>query len=117
MITGVSPSTGQAQGGTQVTLTGTGFSGGAAVYFGNTLSPAVTWNGASSVFARTPSGAIGPVSIRIVNSDGGSVTMPNAFTYDSGAGLALSSVTPTAVAPAGGTVVTIQGAKIGRAHV
>lgn len=112
VLTSVSPISGQGQGGTQVTLTGTGFSGAATVYFGSTPSPSVVWNGASSMFARPPSNVAGPVSIRIVNSDGGSVTMANAYTYDSGGGLSLASVTPTSVSSGGGTVVTILGSSI-----
>lgn len=110
VISTVLPVVGPSQGGTQVALTGTDFSGGAAVYFGTVPSPSVTLNGASSLFARAPANQAGPVSITIVNSDGGTMTLPNAYTYQSGTGITVASVSPTTGPATGGTVVTVLGA-------
>lgn len=109
VITTVAPASGPSLGGTQVMLAGTGFVGGAAVYFGGVLSPIVLWNGPSSVFARTPANVGGPVPVMIVNNDGATMTLANAFTYEGGNALAIQSVTPTSGSAAGGALVTING--------
>ena len=109
VITGLLPLNGTSQGGTQVTLTGTGFSGGAAVYFGGSLAPSVSFNGPSSLFVRTPPQGAGLTSVTIVNSDGSTMTLPNAFTFEGGAPVQLQTVSPSTGPAAGGTVVTIGG--------
>lgn len=109
VITSVSPGAGSSQGGTQITLTGTGFSGGAAVYFGGTLSPSISFNGASSLFVRTPPQVAGPASVTIVNSDGSTMTLPNAFTFEGGEPVQIVTVSPSTGPAAGVTVVTVGG--------
>ena len=109
VISSVSPASGPSQGGTQINLVGTGFSGGAAVYFGGVPGTVVNWNGSSSIFVRTPSSVLGPVSVTIVNNDGGTSTLPNAFTYESGGGMGVYTVSPTTGPASGGTIVTIGG--------
>ena len=109
VITGVSPASGPSQGGTQLNLTGTGISGGATVYFGGVPGTVVNWNGSSSVFVRTPSNVLGPVAVTIVNNDGGTSTLSNGFTYESGGGMGVYTVSPSTGPAAGGTIVTIGG--------
>ncbi|MDA0301551.1 MAG: IPT/TIG domain-containing protein [Chloroflexi bacterium] len=106
-LTGVVPNAGSPLGGNRVNITGTGLIGGIAIYFGGVPSPSVSWNGSSSVFAQVPSNVSGPVAITIVNNDGSTATLPNAYTYDAGLGLSLISATPSS-GPAG-TLVTITG--------
>ena len=109
VISGLIPASGPSHGGTNVAVSGTGFSGGAAVYFGGVLSPSVSWNGASSIFARTPSNVTGPVAVTIVNIDGATATLPNGFTSEGSMGLTLNSLKPTTGPATGGTVVTLTG--------
>ncbi|MGE3856011.1 MAG: IPT/TIG domain-containing protein [Dehalococcoidia bacterium] len=106
-ISGISPSTGPSHGGTQLTLTGTGFSGGSTVYFGGVASPLVSWNGTSSMFVQTPASMPGPVDVTVVNNDGGTVTLANGFTFEGGAGTVIATAAPT-TGPAG-TVVVLNG--------
>lgn len=108
VVSGLSPANGQSLGGTQVTVNGTGFSGGAMVYFGNVPSPSVSWNGASSLFVRTPSNLPGPVAVRVVNNDGATATLASGFTYEGTAGLTLSNASPATASSAGGAI-TING--------
>ena len=108
VLTSVAPSAGPTSGGTQVTLTGTNFSGGATVFFGGVISPLVNLNGASSMFARTPSGVPGPVTVTVVNNDGSVATLPNAFTFEGPtSGLVVAGVAPET--GAAGSIVTVNG--------
>lgn len=108
-ITGVSPNNGPALGGQQVNISGTNLIGGIAVYFGGVPSPSISWNGTSSVFARVPSNVSGPVTVSIANNDGTSASLPNGYTYDSGLGFSVISMSPMTGPSTGGTIVTIEG--------
>ena len=112
VISSLSPTNGLSLGGTQVTLSGIGFSGGASVYFGSVQAASVAWNGPSSMFVKTPSNVSGPLTVRVVNSDGSVATLPNGFTYEGGAGMSLSNATPLSVSASGGTLVTVTAAGI-----
>jgi hypothetical protein len=96
VILSVSPSEGSVQGGTTVTLTGTGFNdtciicspmfGGLSVYFGNTQVPSAHLKliNPTKLEIIAPPHPPGPVSITIRQLDGSdpsSFTLPNAFTY------------------------------------
>jgi hypothetical protein len=109
-LTTISPNTGPAVGGTLVTLTGTGFSGGAALYFGNVPATDVSSPGSSTILARTPLNVAGNVPVTVVNSDGSSVTLASGFTYEGSNGFALTSVSPSTGPAAGGSVIVISGA-------
>lgn len=109
VLSNVSPTSGPSQGGTQVTVNGNAFSGGATVYFGTVPSPIVSWNGTSSMFARAPSNNTGTVSITVVNSDGATTTLPNAYTYEGTGGFSISGVSPSSGSAGGGTAVTVSG--------
>ncbi len=116
-LTGITPSAGPADGGTPVTLTGTGFLDGATVAFGGEEAYDVVVVTATLITATTPGVAVGgPAKIRVstqvdvvvTNPDGQSATLTNGFTYE-------GPPTVTAVSPdhgpaAGNTLVTITGA-------
>ena len=107
-ITDISPATGSQNGGTVVTLTGTGFLANASVKFGGTAATNVSVVSATSITATTPAHAIGKVDVLVTNTDSKSGTLSQAFTY------VLPGPTVGAVAPAtgpstGGTPVTIAG--------
>ena len=70
-ITSISPTYGTLSGGTQVTLTGTGFANGCTAQFGVT-SATVQFGSSTSITAITPpASAAGVVSISVQNPDGG----------------------------------------------
>ena len=94
VITSVTPAEGAVEGGTVVTITGTGFSdncivcsppfGGLSVFFGNVQATGVRLIDATKVEVTAPAHQRGPVPIRIRQLDGSSpdsFTLPNAFTY------------------------------------
>jgi hypothetical protein len=80
-VSSVSPSSGSSLGGTAVTLTGTGFSGGATVSFGSSPASSVTVDSSSSITATSPAGS-GTVNVTVTTSSGTSATTAaDVFTY------------------------------------
>ena len=110
-LTTVSPSSGPAVGGTQVTFSGTGFSGGAAVYFGGVPATDVSSPGPSMILARTPPNVSGAVSVTILNSDGSSITLNSGYTYEGSSGFSVTTTSPDSGLATGGTVVEINGSR------
>ncbi|HZT70141.1 MAG TPA: IPT/TIG domain-containing protein [Terriglobia bacterium] len=106
-ISGISPTSGPATGGTVVTITGTGFQTGASVAFGGVSSAAVTVASSTEINAVSPPENTGTVSITVTNADSQSASLPSAFTFTSGP--SISSVTPNSGPVTGGTTVTILG--------
>jgi len=80
-VTGVTPPAGRAAGGTNVTISGTGFQSGATVTFGGAAATNVVRVGATSITATTPAHAVGTVNVVVTNPDSSSGTGNNAFTY------------------------------------
>lgn len=81
-ITGINPATGSTNGGTSVTISGTGFENGATVNFGLLPAASVTVSNATNLVAVTPAvPATGPVNVILTNTDGQSVAITNGFTY------------------------------------
>jgi hypothetical protein len=72
-VTGISPATGPAAGGTSVTITGTNFTSASTVNFGSTPATNVTVVSATSITAVSPAGA-GAVDITVVTPGGPSAT-------------------------------------------
>lgn len=110
-LTTVAPSSGSAVGGAQVTLSGTGFSGGAAVYFGGVPGTNVSTPGPSTIFVQTPPNVAGTVPITVVNSDGSSVSLATGYRYEGSSGFAVTSIAPSSGPAAGGTVAVINGSR------
>ena len=81
-VTGISPSSGPATGGTAVTITGTGFSSGATVRLGGTTATGVTVVSSTSITATTPAHAAGVVDVTVTNTDNQSGTLTSGFTYN-----------------------------------
>ena len=106
-ITGLSPTSGPAAGGTPVTITGTNFTSGATVQFGGVNATSVTFVSSTSMIATSPGGT-GTVDVQVMEAGGTSApTSVDQFTY-------VSPVTVTGVSPnsgpvAGGQTVTIIG--------
>ncbi|XP_072104046.1 PKHD1 like 1, tandem duplicate 1 [Mobula birostris] len=110
-VAGISPSTGSAEGGTVLTISGSGFPPGATVLVGKkpcrllTLSP-------SEVTCSTPAAAAGVANISVFTNETHS-TLPFNFTYTEVKMPAILKVTPTASSVAGGSSLTIHGSNFG----
>jgi len=105
-VGGISPSSGPASGGTQVTITGKDLSGATVVEFGDTPAEIVT-PGGGEMTVRAPSGAVGEVHVTVTTPYGTSATSgKDLFTYKP----KITSVTPDSGPAAGGTEVQVTGA-------
>lgn len=106
-VSSVSPGSGPDTGGTAVTLTGTGFQTGAAVFVGSSPAGSVSSVGTTQILAVTPAGAPGPAPVTVQNPDGGTATLAGGFVFFGPP--AASAVSPGAGTRLGGTVVTVAG--------
>jgi hypothetical protein len=110
-VTGISPASGSAAGGTSVTITGTGFTNATVVSFGGAVASSFTANSDTQITAVSPAGA-GTVDVTVGTTSGNSVTSAaDQFAYPAAV---LPLPTVTGVSPASGTVgggtsVTITG--------
>jgi hypothetical protein len=109
-VTACNPSSGPETGGTNVTITGTGFQSGASVSFGGSPATGVAVPSATSITCATPSHPPGPVNITVTNPGGASATLNNGFTYGGGPGVVtVTACNPNSGPESGGTNVTITG--------
>ena len=81
----VAPGSGPTTGGTNVTITGTGFQVGSTVTFGGVAGTVTGGSGSTQLSVTTPAHAAGQVDVAVTNPDGQSATAQNGFTYTSGA--------------------------------
>lgn len=79
-VSGVSPASGDAAGGTVVTITGESLDGATAVNFGGNPGTSFTVVSDSELTVTTPAGVAGAVDVEVVD-DGGNVTVSGGFTY------------------------------------
>jgi len=102
-VTLVEPNHGPAEGGTDVTIRGFGFTENMKLAFGGRFAdPAqVITISPTRILARVPAGEIGTVELKVVNDIGKEAYLGNAFTYDR------FSVDPPSGAVTGGTFVRI----------
>jgi hypothetical protein len=70
IVTGVSPATGLAAGGTAITITGAGFTGATAVTVGGTAATAVVVVNSNTITATTPAKAAGTYDVRVTTPKG-----------------------------------------------
>jgi cyclophilin family peptidyl-prolyl cis-trans isomerase len=104
-VTGIAPSSGPAAGGTQVVITGTGFTGASVVDFGNQAASSFTLNSATQITAVSPQ-STGTVDVTVTTPGGTSATSSSdKFTYAP----TVTAVTPDSGPTAGSTQVTITG--------
>ena len=111
IVTGISPTTGPALGGTTVTISGDNFTGATAVDFGHTaLTPAqFTVTSDTSIVLTSPPGKVPRVAVTVTTPGGTSPVVANA-TFSFGPELTL--IKPNAGVGTGGTTVTIVGANL-----
>lgn len=127
-VTTISPNTGSENGGTPITISGSGFSPGARVCLSQSTSacPAndatvlatqVVVSGCTSgvcnkITALTPARSVPqdtPVNVIVRNQDEQATIVTNGFTYQHVPGPKVTSVTPSSASSNGGTTVTIKG--------
>ena len=80
-VTGVSPNSGSAAGGTAVTIAGANFASGAAVAFGNNKATNVNILSSTEITATTPAGSDGSVTVTVTNPGTQGGSLADAFTY------------------------------------
>ncbi len=73
VVTSITPNSGPTTGGTQVTITGSGFSGATTVDFGATAA-SFTFDSDSQITATSPSGSTGTIDITVTSLSGTSAT-------------------------------------------
>ncbi|WP_144267490.1 IPT/TIG domain-containing protein [Leifsonia xyli] len=104
----VSPANGPQTGGTDVTLTGTGFTGATGVTFGGAPAAEMTVMDDSTITATTPAHLPATVSIAVEHPNGDS--SPDGFTFDAVPGAPVISGLAPGHGPAiGGTTMTLSG--------
>jgi hypothetical protein len=103
-LTSITPNSGPVTGGTTVTLTGTGFTGATAVFFGILPAISFTVNSATQITAVAPPG-LGTVPVRVTTAGGTS----NGISYTYVLLPILLSLSPIVGPQAGGTAVTLTG--------
>ena len=91
-VTGIGPSSGTANGGIGVMITGTSFVSGATVKFGGTTATNVTVTSSTTITATTPAHTAGSVDVVVTNSDSQSGTLSGGYTYTSSSSGAVSFV-------------------------
>jgi len=109
-ITGLSPANGSVIGGTEVTITGTKFTGATAVTFDGTAATEFLVVNDTTISAITPAHDEGVVDV-VVTTPGGAAT--GSFTYETEVipTPTVTGITPASGPVSGGTEVTITGTK------
>jgi hypothetical protein len=106
-VTGVSPVTGPASGGTTVTISGGNLAGATSVKFGTSEATGFTVESATTITATAPAGT-GTVDVRVTTPAGVSATRAaDRFTYQLPP--TVTKVSPALGPVGGGTSVTITG--------
>jgi hypothetical protein len=85
VLESISPANGPIAGGTLVTLTGSNLVSGLTVSFGDALVQTVNFSNTTLVTVVTPTNAAGAVDVTLINPDGQSNTLIDAFTYTNAA--------------------------------
>jgi hypothetical protein len=107
-ITGVSPNLGPLAGGTNVTITGTGFTGATAVTVGGLPAKNVVVVSDTSLTATVPANTVGLHNIQVTAPSGTSAKVAaDGFTYV--AAPTVTGISPSSGPDAGGTTVTLTG--------
>jgi hypothetical protein len=105
-LVSVTPDLGPTNGGTLVTILGTGFENGATVSFGALPAAAVAVLNTTNLSAVTPPSGAGAVDVTVMNADGQSAVLKNGFTYvPPGAPPSIASQPTNQVVSVGATVV------------
>ena len=110
IISGLTPVSGPATGGTSVTISGTGFATGATVTFDGIAAANVNVLGSTTITAVTPAHAGGAVNVVVANPGGQIGTSVNGYAYAATVQPpTVASVSPASGPTTGGTSITITG--------
>ncbi|MFJ1270224.1 beta strand repeat-containing protein, partial [Legionella lytica] len=108
-LSSITPNTGSVNGGTVVTLTGTGFTLNSTASFGGIAATSVSFISPTSMTATVPAYISGSLDVDVVVNNGTSnATLADGFTYLATTPV-ISSVTPNTGSVQGGTLLTISG--------
>ncbi len=106
-VSGITPTSGAAVGGTTVTITGTDFIAGLNVKIGGSTCTGPVLTGSTQIVCTTSSHAQGSTDVVVTNSDTQRGTQVNGFTYV--AAPTITSISPTTGPLAGTTTLNITG--------
>jgi hypothetical protein len=81
VLTGISPTSGAVNGGTKVTLTGSGFTSGASVTFGSVTAGDVQVIDSTTITVTTPPHAAGAVDVKVAIAGSTPAILSGAYTY------------------------------------
>jgi len=110
-VTSINPPSGPADGGTSVTIMGTGFNGATGVSFGSTAAANFMVDSDTQITATSPAANLsGAVDVTVTTPNGASATSSaDQFTYITGAAPTVTGINPTSGSAAGGDTVIIAG--------
>jgi hypothetical protein len=105
VVSKLGPSKGPVGGGTQVKITGTGFTGATSVHFG-AKAASFTVTSSTKIVATAPAGTVGTVDVTVTNQIGTSaITTADRYKYTP----TVTSLSPNSGTTAGGTSVSVTG--------
>ena len=109
----ITPNSGTTNGGTALSITGTGFLPGATVKLGGTSATVLAVVNSNIITATAPAHAAGAVSVVVTNTDTKTGTLTNGYTYVApptpNPAPTVTSITPNTGVTTGGTAVTVTG--------
>ena len=105
-LASVAPNSGTANGGTAVTITGTGFLAGATVKLGGTAATGVAVVNSTTITATTPAHSAGAVDVVVTNTDAQSGTLTNGYTYTANLALGVFPGDPSSATVVAGQTAT-----------
>src|SRR5882724_5372834 len=107
----ITPTSGTTNGGTAVTITGTGFLAGATVKMGGTSATVLAVVNSTLITATAPAHIAGAVDVVVTNTDTKTGTLTSGYTYTTAPNPAptVTAINPTAGVTTGGTTVSITG--------
>lgn len=109
-ITSLSPDSGITTGGYNIFVNGTNFSSGTKVYFNDTAVGSIFYTTEQMKVTVPASATTGPVTVKVVNSDGQEAVLPDGFTYVLPPAPSITQITPNNGDMAGGYTIVIKGA-------
>ncbi|HEX3793996.1 MAG TPA: IPT/TIG domain-containing protein [Acidimicrobiales bacterium] len=110
-VTGVSPASGPAAGGTTVTITGSNFNGATKVLIGTVAATSFSVVSSTQITAVSPAQAAATHNVFVTTPGGTSAAVAaDSFTYVASIPPSISGLNPTSGPVNGGTTVTINGA-------
>ena len=107
----ITPNSGTTNGGTAVTIAGTGFLAGATVKMGGTSATVLSVVNSTLITATAPAHVAGAVDVVVTNTDTKTGTLTSGYTYTAAANPAptVTSINPATGVTTGGTAVSITG--------